>query len=227
MTVISILDLQYQLEGKAKELLKMAEYAKGAAELFSRATDTEIVQARLDADAHVLELKRELKEAQESIKSLQNVNKGQSNQLRSIRENLNAKGRNPVSDHAFAVFQALKEANPSHPLVVRKAKDVGEKARLSMTDAKFMYVCLEFCAERMGRMGCNDWTVDDPSLEVLNFAQRVEDYTAADNKDHEHRKLDPKRVEGTNFMVPHYLQSLLREVYGDELKNLTPEEFGL
>ena len=225
--MISILDLQYQLEAKAKELLKMAEYAKGAAELFNRATDTEIVQARLDADARVLELTKELERAQEDIKSLQGVNTGQSKQLRTIRENLNAKGRNPIADHAFAVFEALKEANPQHHLVVRKAKDVGEKARLSMTDAKFLYVCLEVCAERMGRMGCNDWIINDPSPEVLNFAQRVEDYTAADNKDHEHRKLDPKRVEGTNFMVPHYLQSILREVYGEELKSLNPEDFGL
>lgn len=112
-----LLELQYALESQAEKMLSLAKMAKEGHLLLHRATSTDVVQQLLEADENVQQLKIEVVSLEEKLKNLREEFDAQSKNMRKIRTALNGRGKNPMSEHALAVFQSLKEACPSHPLV--------------------------------------------------------------------------------------------------------------
>lgn len=222
----SLKEIQLSLETQAKELVRLSEKIKEAAVTFDKATNVAIAKDFFEAETKVKELTRELNSLSENYKESEEARGRQQKQLSTIRENLNGKGRNPLVDHAFDVFQALKEANPTHHLVQRSSGNGSDRASLTKTEAMFIYACLELCADKMGNRGCNDWVIDNPESSTFLFAQSVERWTAEDSGE-ERRELDPKRIESTNFLVPEYLRHLLRRVYGEDIKTASLLSLGL
>lgn len=219
-------EIQYSLEAHAKELLRLSEKVEKAAVAFDKATNVAIAKDFFEAETKVKELTRELESLKETYKTSLEARDGQSRMLSQIRVNLNGEGRNPLVDHAFDVFQALKEASPDHYLVTRVQGDSPHRASLTKTEAEFLYACLDFCANEMGNMTCNDWIIKKPTPAVLAFSKSVARWEA-DDQGEEYEPTKSKSVEGNNASVPYYLMNLLRRVYGEDLKKCSAESLGL
>ena len=212
--------LAEEIEGRAKELVKLAQRVRENDELLAKLMEEDHVAALLDVRQQLARSEAELDQYTELYESEKIRANALVKKHRAFRVAINAKARNPLIDHAHAIFEALANALPNHPLVVREPTAAGERASLSRTDLRFIYACLDFAQNRMGNMSCNDWSIDNPSKADLWFMQRVENFTADDDGGHERRKIEPNE-DGTawgpaNFLAPLYLMKLMEEVYSKE-----------
>lgn len=210
-----------ELEAIAEKLTKQAAAIRENDALLSKALREDNVAARAEAERKLAEAEREVKRLEETVSELDRRNRGQMKNIQAIRVALNGAGRNPLEEHAHAVFRALAAAQPDHPLVRRVPGDAPEKAALSSTDLRFVYAILGYAASKMGRAGCNDWSVKNPDRATLYFMQRVENFLAESDKDYERREIKP-RADGTtygpaDFTVARYLMHLMEEIYGKEI----------
>ncbi len=220
-----------EIESQAKRLLQLAGQIRENDELIEKLLAGKHAEARLKAEARVAELEKELKTVQDSAGDLNQRIHGQATRFHAIRVALNGEGRNPLEDHAHAVFQALKAAAPEHPLVTRVSGDKPESASLSRTDLRFIYACLDAAREKLSHMGCNDWPVSKPDRSTLWFMQQVEDHSRADIDAPSEKIVVGKDgiADGpANWAVPLYLMSLMEKIYGkDTFKGAKADEMGL
>lgn len=210
-----------ELEGVERKLAQLRESAKANEEVLAKLLSEDNVAARIAAEERVADLEERLALANAAVEELTRRNRGQGKMLRSIRKALHGEGRNPLEAHAEAIFTALQHAAPDHHLVTREPTDQGEKSVLSETDLRFIYACLHAAEEKLSRMGCNDWSIEDPDDRTLWFMQRVENFCAEDDKGHERQQIKPDEHSvawgPANFLVPIYLKKLMEQVYGKEL----------
>lgn len=213
--------IHYELSAIAEKLQRFSKEAEENEELINKLLSEEHISARLAAEKRVAELEAELERERARVANLSQRHLGQTRQIREMRKALHGEGRNPLVAHAEAVFAALRAAAPDHHLVTREPTDAGEKSALSDTDLRFLYGCLAIAQDKLGRMGCNDWSIENPTRADIYFMQRVEDFAAKDDPGHFRKEIKPVR-NGTvygpaNFLVPLYLMSLLKEVHGADL----------
>ena len=175
------------------------------------------IKGRYEAEAKCESLEEQLKASDQRVRQLEEENKRLESTIESTRDALKCSDEEAVEDRAKQVFDALASAQPDHPAIGGKIPG----ATVTRTDVRFIYACLDFAAERLGRMGCNDWALQNPDEDHLAFMSRVEDYVCEDDKEHERRALVREKngvVYGaSNFLVPLYLQKLLKEVHGKDL----------
>lgn len=110
-------NLSYEIQGMAEKLSKLAVEAKENEDFITRLTADDAIAARLTAERRVVELEEQLAQTTESLRNMSERNRGQVKMLQNIRYALNARGINPLADHALAVFRALAVAAPDHPLL--------------------------------------------------------------------------------------------------------------
>jgi hypothetical protein len=202
----------------AKELKRRQVEDKSIqTELMNTLLSSGTIKGRYEAEAKCESLEEQLKASDRRVRQLEEENKRLESTIKSTREALKCSDGEAVEDRAKQVFDALASAQPDHPAVGGKVPG----ATVTRTDVRFIYACLEFAAERLGRMGCNDWGLKNPDEAHLAFMSRVEDYVCEDDKQHERTKLvrgrDGVVYGSSNFLVPLYLQDLLRKVHGKDI----------
>lgn len=229
MTDMNISD---ELESLARQIQRQAQAARENEEQLNKLTNEDHVEARLAAEERVAKLEEENALAEKRVESLLGQIRGQRQQLRDIRAALNAKGRNPLTDHAHAIFQALAEANPEHPLVVREPGMEPERASLSKMEMRFIYACLQFTREQVKDLyaGHDDWVVKNPNEATLRFMNQVEKFVKQVNPSYQEHEI---KVDNHGYAWGHsltamvmHLQKLLKDVYGEGTFEGT-EELGL
>jgi uncharacterized protein (UPF0305 family) len=212
--------LPIEIEARAKDLTVLAAQVRENDELLRKLMDEDHVEARLKAEARVERLEEELSDLKRRHEDLNERNRAAVKKVRAIREVSNGKARNPLVDHVHAIYQALVEAAPDHPLVQREPGNKPEKAALSRTDLRFIYACLNFAQERMGNRSCNDWCIKNPTDGERWFMQCVDRYLAEDDPGYESRKIEPNEkgeIWGpADWLAPLYLMRLMEEIFGKE-----------
>lgn len=201
-----------------EELLELAaDIRRKNALLLELQTQDHVAKAqRLEAE--LAEVRTELEAARESAVMSNAKIEGLMGIIQRTKEALGDPHTRSLEERAHQVYTVLRSIVPHHPLM-RDAEDEDPYTLLGRSDVQFIYACLKFAAEKMGRMGCNDWIVYDPNETTLAFMQRVEDYTAAADPGYERQDLRVKggRVFGPgNLLVPYYLCHVLERIYGKE-----------
>jgi len=200
----------------ADRLREHAQTVREKEALLQRLLEQDHVAARMAADKRVAELEAELARAQQKVEDLRDQVAAQTGMIRSIRVALNGKGRNPLPDHAHAIFQALASALPDHPLVKRVPGDAPERAALDRTELRFIYTVLETAKNVLGSRSCNDWIVVDPDEATLRFMQRVENHSFEGDEPRQIAVHDRRAYGPGDWLAVAYLQHLMEEVYGKE-----------
>jgi hypothetical protein len=106
-----------EIRGKLKELESLVDQVAENDSLLKNLLEEEHVAARISAEQKMEQMEEELTLLRTTVADLRARCRGMAAKARAMRKALNGKGKNPMVDHAQAVFDALKEAAPDHPLV--------------------------------------------------------------------------------------------------------------
>lgn len=106
-----------ELRGKLKQLSSLVDEVEENDKLLRSLMEGDNVAARIAAEQKAEQLEEELALLRSTVTDLRTRCNAMAAKARAMRKALNGAGKNPMVDHAQAVFDALKEAVPDHPLV--------------------------------------------------------------------------------------------------------------